>query len=82
MNYLLENGMLYAAADGRWWKELEGEAVPVEALVRGVRLEGMARAVLDEPEYQKDVFSRLRPNAIEGFGTLVEITLPAPAAAP
>jgi hypothetical protein len=27
------------------------------------------------PAYAKDVFSRLRPNAVPGFGTLIEIRL-------
>ena len=36
---------------------------------------GLHPAVLDDPEYTRDVFKRLRPNAIEGFGTLVEVRL-------
>jgi hypothetical protein len=75
VNYLREQGRVYAGADGRWWKELEGEAAMVSVLVRGERLEGRARAVRDDPAYTKDVFARLRPTAIPGFGTLVEILL-------
>ena len=53
---------------------------PVSVLVRGETLSGRARAVLDDPDYTQRVFAKLRPNAIEGFGTLVEIRLePTPA---
>jgi hypothetical protein len=75
VNYLREHATVYAAADGSWWKELEGDAHPVTVLVRGETLTGAGRAVLDDPEYSKEVFDRLRPDAIEGFGTLVEIRL-------
>jgi len=75
VNYLREGDRIYAGADGRWWKELEGERVAVTVLVQGEKLEGRARAVRDDPAYQKDVFSRLRPTAIPGFGTLIEILL-------
>jgi hypothetical protein len=75
VNYLREDGRIYAGADGRWWTELADGPRPVEVLVRGERLEGRARAVLDDPAYRRDIFSRLRPTAIPGFGTLVEIRL-------
>jgi hypothetical protein len=75
VNYLREEKRVYAGADGRWWKELEGEAVAVTILVQGETLEGRARAVRDDPTYRKDVFSRLRPTALPGFGTLIEILL-------
>jgi hypothetical protein len=77
VNYLREGDRVYAAADGTWWKELVGDGVPVTVLVRGESLRGIARAVRDDPEYTADVFSRLRPNAIKGFGTLVEVRLAA-----
>jgi len=75
VNYLREDGRIYAGADGRWWTELADRPRAVEVLVRGERLEGRARAVLDDPAYRRDIFSRLRPTAIPGFGTLVEIRL-------
>ena len=78
VNYLREEGMVFAGADGRWWRELEGDGVAVRVFIRGEELSGQARAVLDDPDYTKDVFSRLRPNALEGFGTLVEIRLDPP----
>ena len=75
VNYLREASMVYAAADGSWWKELVGDGFPVTLLVRGETLHGTARAVRDDPTYTQEVFKRLRPDAIEGFGTLVEIRL-------
>jgi hypothetical protein len=75
VNYLREGNLVFAGADGRWWKELVGEGLPVSLVVRGESLEGTGRAVLDDPAYSSDVFKRLRPDALEGFGTLVEIQL-------
>ncbi len=75
VNYLREGDRVYAGADGRWWKELVGDGHPVTLLVRGETLRGTARAVLDDPAARKDVFSRLRPRALPGFGTLVEVRL-------
>ena len=77
VNYLREGDRVYAGADGTWWKELGGDGVPVTLLVRGENLTGTARAVRGDPEYTAEVFSRLRPNAIKGFGTLVEVRLAA-----
>lgn len=75
VNYLREDDFVFAAADGGWWRELAEEGGPVALLVRGETLTGRARAVVDDPEYTRRVFSRLRPNAIEGFGTLIEVHL-------
>lgn len=76
VNYLREHGRVYAGADGRWWRELAGEVHrPVRMVILGEYFEGRARAVLGDPEYERDVFSRLRPTAVPGFGTLVEILL-------
>ena len=75
VNYLQEDGRIYAGADGRWWTELRGGSHEVELFVRGQRIRGRARAVLDDRDYTLDVFSRLRPNAIPGFGTLIEVLL-------
>ena len=75
VNYFREADMVYAGADGGWWKELVGDGVPVTLLVRGETLRGTARSVLDDTDYTARVFKKLRPNAIEGFGTLVEIRL-------
>ena len=75
VNYLRDEDRIYAGADGRWWKELVDGPVPVQLLVRGERLAGRGRAVLDDPAYRKEIFAKLRPTAIPGFGTLVEIRL-------
>lgn len=75
VNYLREGDKVFAGADGRWWRELEGGGGDVQVLVRGVAYPGRARAVRDDPEYTRRVFARLRPNAVEGFGTLIEVQL-------
>lgn len=75
VNFLREDGRVYAGADGWWWKELRGGPHAVTVFVEGERIAGRARAVTDAPAYRTDVFSRLRPTALPGFGTLVEILL-------
>jgi len=75
VNFLREDGRVYAGADGWWWKELRGGPHAVTVFVEGEELTGKARAVTDAPAYTKDVFSRLRPTPLPGFGTLVEILL-------
>jgi hypothetical protein len=75
VNYYREDDLVYAGADGSWWKEIVGDGHSVTVLVRGETLRGVARTVLDDPAYTKQIFEKLRPNAIEGFGRLVEIRL-------
>jgi hypothetical protein len=75
VNYLREGDTVYAAADGRWWRELRGQGAPVELLVRGESLVGQARAIEDDPDHRSSIFDRLRPSAPELFGTLVQIDL-------
>ena len=75
VNYLEEDGRVYAGADGRWWTELRDGHEDVTVWIRGGTMEARARTVIDDPDYTKDVFSRLRPDAIPGFGRLVEILL-------
>ncbi len=75
VNYLREGNTVYAAADGRWWRELRGEGAPVELLVRGETLAGHGRAIEDDPGHRSAVFDRLRPSAPKLFGTLVQIDL-------
>ena len=77
VNYLIQEGYVYAAADGNWWEELVGNGVAVGLLVRGQEMTGTARAIQDDPAYTKRIFAELRPNAIEGFGVLIEIRLAA-----
>ena len=75
VNYLRRDDMVYAGADGTWWREFVDGNVPVTVLIRGETLTGLARAVLDDPAYTQRTFAELRPNALEGFGTLIEIRL-------
>jgi len=75
VNYLREDGRVYAASDGRWWKELAGGSFDVEVFVMGETLAGRARVVEDDPDYVADVFSRLRPTALPGTGRMIEILL-------
>jgi hypothetical protein len=70
-----EQDMAYVAADGGWWSELTEYEHPVTVVIRGETLSGLAQAVLDDPDKTKEVFARLRPNALEGFGRLIEIRL-------
>ena len=62
VNYLREGNLVFAGADGRWWRALRAGNVPVTLLIRGDTLTGRARVVLDDPDYKRDVFLRLRPN--------------------
>ncbi len=75
VNYLRERDTVYAAADGRWWRELRGEGALVELLVRGETLAGQGRAIEDDPDHRAAIFDRLRPRAPKLFGTLVQIDI-------
>ena len=82
VNYLREGDKVFAGADGPWWRAFRGKGAPVTVLVKGESLAGHATVVLDDPDYVKDVFSRLRPNAPEWLpvwtnGKLVVIDLEA-----
>jgi hypothetical protein len=79
VNYLRDGQTVYAAADGRWWRELSGAGARVQVLVQGETLVGQARAIEDEPERRAQIFDRLRPTAPKIFGTLVQIDLVPPA---
>ena len=74
VNYIQDPGVVYAAADFPWWRELR-EPAPVTVLVQGQTLRGQGRAVLDEPELRTPVFERLRPTAPSWTGTLIEVRL-------
>lgn len=63
MNDLREGNQVFAGADGSWWKALRDGDVPVRVMIKCEQLSGKARVVLDDPEYTRDVFSRLRPAA-------------------
>jgi len=63
VNYLREGNQVFAGADGRWWRAFRDGDVPVRVMIKGEQFSGKARVVLDDPEYTRDVFSRLRPAA-------------------
>jgi hypothetical protein len=75
VNYLREGNTIYAAADGRWWRQLRGQGAPVQLLVRGELLMGQARAIEDDIDHRSAVFDRLRPSAPKIFGTLIQIDM-------
>lgn len=62
VNYLREGNQVFAGADGRWWRAFREGNVPVKVLIKGEEYSGRARTVMDDPEYARDVFERLRPN--------------------
>ncbi len=74
-NYLRKGDVVYFGADGRWWRELAGAGGRVEVLIQGESLAGQGRAIEDDAEKTKRVFAELRPTALPGFGTLVEVQL-------
>lgn len=87
VNYLREGDLVFMGIDGRWWREFVGEGQPVEMLIQGERLTGHATAVLNDPEYIEDVFSRLRPTVPDWLpdwlnGKLVVISLSNPQKSP
>ncbi|MYB37038.1 MAG: hypothetical protein F4Y26_06560 [Gammaproteobacteria bacterium] len=62
VNYRREGNRVFAGADGRWWRSLREGNAPVSVWIRGETFEGRAHVALDDPEYKRDVFSRLRPD--------------------
>jgi hypothetical protein len=75
VNYYQEEGMVFAGADGPWWKEMVGDGGRVSVLIRGEARHGHGRAIEDDPAYTERVFAKLRPNAVKGFGILIEIKI-------
>ena len=62
VNYRREGNRVFAGADGRWWRALREGEVTVTVWIRGETLQGRAHVALDNPEYKREVFSRLRPD--------------------
>lgn len=62
VNYLREADQVFVGADGRWWRAFRDGNVPVKVLIKGKEFTGRARTVMDDAEYTRDVFVRLRPN--------------------
>ena len=60
VNYLREGERVFVGADGPGWRRFrEPTAVALE--IRGQRLRGVGRVVLDDADYTREVFKRLRP---------------------
>jgi len=62
VNYRREGNRVFAGADGRWWRALREGDAPVSVWIRGATFEGRAHVALDDPEYKREVFARLRPD--------------------
>ncbi|MCG8589467.1 MAG: hypothetical protein MJE66_09270 [Proteobacteria bacterium] len=75
VNYLRDGDTVYAAADGRWWRELEGGGGRGSVLIRGETLTGHVRAERKDMDLRDSVFERLRPTAPRVFGTMIIIEL-------
>ena len=80
VNFLHEGNEVFMGIDGRWWRVFVDEGQRVSMFIKGETYTGHAVAVLDRPEYQKDIFSRLRPTVPKWLpdalnGKLVVITL-------
>ena len=61
VNYLREDCLVFIGVDGFWWRQFAGDGRSVEMFIRGERVDGHAKAVLDHPDYVLDIFKRLRP---------------------
>lgn len=78
VNYIREANTVFVGADGRWWRIIEDNP-RVELLIKGEHRFGIAKIVRNAPEYRRQVFSRLRPNALPAWvpewigGVLIEI---------
>jgi hypothetical protein len=62
VNYRREGDTVFVGSDGLWWRAFRDGGAPVTLEIRGEILQGHAVVVLDDPEYKRDVFARLRPN--------------------
>ena len=62
VNYRREGNQVFVGADGPWWRAVREGDAPVTLTIRGEELRGRARVVLDDPDYKRDVFERLRPD--------------------
>ena len=62
VNYRREGNQVFVGADGPWWRAVRDGNAPVTVTIRGEKRTGRARVVLDDPDYKRSVFERLRPN--------------------
>ena len=80
VNYLREGNLVFMGIDGRWWRAFQGAGQPVEMLIQGQRLTGLAKVELDDQAYIDEIFARLRPKVPSWLpdrlnGKLVAITV-------
>lgn len=80
VNYLHEGELVFMGIDGLWWRSFRGDGAEVEMLIQGQTYRGHGKVVLDDPEYVRDIFARLRPTVPKWLpdwlnGKLVVITL-------
>lgn len=80
VNYLREGDLVFVGADGPWWRAFNGDGASVEVFIQGQMMIGNAKAVLDDIDYTRQVFSRLRPKTPAGLpdwlnGKLIVIQL-------
>ncbi|NKB98737.1 MAG: hypothetical protein GKR90_09635 [Pseudomonadales bacterium] len=80
VNFLHEGSQVFIGVDGRWWRDFIDPGARVSLYMKGHAYEGHAVAVLDNPAYTEEIFSRLRPTAPEWLpawlnGKLVVINL-------
>ena len=53
---------MFVGADGRWWRAFPTSMCQSLYSSRAKSYPGETRTVMDDPEYTRDVFERLRPN--------------------
>lgn len=80
VNYLREGNRIFMGIDGFWWRAFTGAGAPVTLFIQGATYQGHARAIVDQPEYTREVFRRLRPSVPSWLpdglnGKLVVVTL-------
>jgi hypothetical protein len=78
--YLVEDGIVWAAADAPWWKNLRGDGDGVTVVLDGETIYGRARAVENDEALRSRMLARLRPNVPASLDVLIEVKL-APSAA-
>ncbi len=80
VNFLHEGDKVFMGIDGLWWREFLVVGQPFSLFIQGSEYRGHAVAVLDDPAYTADIFSRLRPTVPKWLpdwlnGKLVVISL-------
>ena len=77
VNYLHKHDKYWAAADGRWWRELREPGLDLAVIVRGKTLKMQAIAIEHDDKLTDEIFSELRPTAPRWVGALLVKFIPA-----